>query len=80
MRVAAVCLVALMMSSVAGATGPGFYRPLFFASSPTPSPTYTALPISTPTAKPCPGDINSDGSVTVDELIRVIASALEGCR
>lgn len=39
---------------------------------PTPAPTVPA-----PTV--CPGDANGDGIVTIDELVRAVAAALEGC-
>lgn len=28
---------------------------------------------------PCPGDVNRDGSVSIDELIQAINAALGGC-
>lgn len=30
-------------------------------------------------AQPCPGDLNGDGSVTVDEIVIVVNTALHGC-
>lgn len=31
-------------------------------------------------AQPCPGDLNGDGSVTVDEILVVVNTALNGCQ
>ncbi len=32
-----------------------------------------------PQCVPCAGDLNLDGSVTVDELVRTVGSALDEC-
>lgn len=37
------------------------------------------FPEATPTAAVCPGDINGDDVVTIDELVRAVVAALEGC-
>lgn len=34
---------------------------------------------NTATAQECPGDLNGDGSVTVDEILTVVNAALTGC-
>jgi YVTN family beta-propeller protein len=45
-----------------------------------PTPTATATPVSTQTSTPtpagCPGDCNRDGSVTVDDILRMVNVAL----
>lgn len=39
-----------------------------------------SLMIASPaSAQPCPGDLNGDGSVTVDEILVVVNTALNGC-
>lgn len=46
----------------------------------TPSATPTATAVSaTATPASCPGDLNNDGAVTVDEVIRAIRGLLDGC-
>lgn len=53
--------------------------PIVIANTPTPSPTITSIPTPTRTARPCTGDDNGDGRVTIDELIRAVNASLEGC-
>ncbi len=38
-----------------------------------------SLSVSTAQADSCPGDVNGDGEVTVDELVRAVNHALNGC-
>jgi len=47
--------------------------------STTPTLTLTAAPSATPTRKPCPGDINHDGTVTINEVIQAVNAAMGGC-
>ena len=61
--------------------------PIPFTPTPTPTvkPTLTRTasvpptPTNTGIVSPCPGDLNGDGKVTVDELVRAVNSALDGC-
>lgn len=48
---------------------------------PGPTRTFTARPTYTPIPRrtPCPGDVDHSGTVTIDELIRAINAAMEGC-
>lgn len=39
----------------------------------------SAVPTPTPPPASCKGDFNGDGQVTVDEILTVVAEALEGC-
>lgn len=50
----------------------------FDCAPPTPTPTVTETPTPTPPDEPlCVGDCNGDGSVTIDELIRMVNIALD---
>jgi hypothetical protein len=52
------------------------------SSSPTTSrePTLPPTPGSSPTSRPCVGDEDGDGVVTIAELVTAVRNALEGCR
>jgi hypothetical protein len=51
-------------------------------TSPTPTPVIdspTPSPTATPAPPACPGDVNNDGVVTIDEVLLVVNMALYGC-
>ena len=59
-----------------------YVGPLFQPNTriPTATRTFTPIPATrTPTPGPCPADVDGSGTVTIDELIRAINAALEGC-
>jgi hypothetical protein len=61
-------------------TRPTSTRPPPSSRTPSPTPSVTASLTPTTTPTPCPGDLNHDGIVTIDEIMVVVNAALTTCQ
>lgn len=63
-------------------SGPYVGPMVISAATHTPTRTFTPRRQATPTemvVMPCPGDVNEDGVVQIDELIQAVRASLDGC-